>query len=53
MLAVTPEKTIMYNGGLANRHFTGGVDESELGERMPGDVDRMNKERAERGLPPR
>ena len=53
MLAVTPEKRIMYNGGLANRHFTGGVDESELGERMAGDVDRMNKERAERGLPPR
>ena len=53
MLAVTPEKRIMYNAGLANRHFTGGVDESELGERQPGDVARMNEERAKRGLPPR
>jgi hypothetical protein len=53
ILAVTPVKRIMYNAGLAGRHFTGGVDESELGERMSGDVERMNKERAERGLPPR
>lgn len=53
ILAVTPVKKIMYNAGTANRHFTTGVDESELGERLPGDVDRMNAERAKRGLPPR
>jgi general stress protein 26 len=53
ILAVTPEKRIMYNAGLASRHFTGDVKESELGERMSGDTQRMNKERAERGLPPR
>jgi len=53
ILAVTPQKRIMYNGGLAARHMGGGVDESELGERMPGDIDRMNAERAKRGLPPR
>jgi general stress protein 26 len=53
MLAVTPEKRIMYNAGLAARHMGGAVDESELGERLPGDLDRMNEERAKRGLPPR
>ncbi len=53
ILAVTPVKKIMYNAGLANRHFTTGVDESELGERQSGDTDRMNAERAKRGLDPR
>jgi len=53
ILAVTPEKRIMYNAGLANRHFSEGVDESELGKRLPADLERMNAERARRGLPPR
>jgi general stress protein 26 len=53
VLAVTPVKKIMYNGGLAGRHMAGTVDESELGERLPGDRERMNAERAKRGLPPR
>jgi hypothetical protein len=53
IIAVSPVKMIMYNGGLANRHMTTGVDESELGERKPGDIERMNAERAKRGLDPR
>jgi len=53
ILAVTPKKRIMYNAGLANRHFSEGLDESELGERLPGDAERLNQERARRGLPPR
>ena len=53
ILAVTPEKRIMYNAGLANRHCSGGVDESQLGKRLSGDMERMNRERARRGLPPR
>jgi hypothetical protein len=52
ILAVSPVKKIMYNGGLAARHFTTGVDESELGEKLSGDVERMNQERAKRGLDP-
>ena len=53
ILAVTPVKRIMYNGGLAERHMAGTVDEKELGERLSGDRERMNAERAKRGLPPR
>ena len=52
VLKVTPVKRIMYNAGLANRHFTTGVDESELGERLSGDTERLNKEREKRGLDP-
>lgn len=52
ILAVTPVKKIMYNAGTAARHFTTGVDESELGEKLSGDVERMEKERARRGLDP-
>jgi hypothetical protein len=43
----------MYNGGLANRHMAGTVTEEELGERLEGDAERMNRERAKRGLEPR
>ena len=53
VLAVTPVKKIMYNGGLANRHIAGQADESELGERLDSDAKRMNEERAKRGLDPR
>lgn len=53
VLAVTPTKKIMYNGTNAGRHMAGTIDESELGERMAVDVDRMNKLRAEKGLEPR
>lgn len=53
MLAVTPVKRIMYNAGLANRHLAGAVSEEELGARLEGDRERMNRERARRGLPPR
>ena len=53
LLAVTPVKKIMYNGGLANRHMMGTVDESELGERLESDAVRMNEERESRGLEPR
>jgi general stress protein 26 len=53
MLAVTPEKRIMYNAATAGKHMAGTAQESELGERLGGDTDRMNKEREKRGLPPR
>lgn len=53
VLSVTPVKRIMYNAGLANRHIAGTVEESELGERLESDRDRMNKEREARGLEPR
>ncbi|MGE0668760.1 MAG: pyridoxamine 5'-phosphate oxidase family protein [Sphingomonadales bacterium] len=53
ILAVTPEKMIMYNGGMAGKHMAGTVSEDELGERLSGDKERMNEARAKRGLPPR
>ncbi len=53
MLAITPVKKIMYNGKKAQAHMAGAISEDELGERLPVDQDRMNKERAQRGLPPR
>jgi len=52
ILAVSPEKRIMYNAGLANRHSRGGVDESELGEPLSADRERLDVERIKRGLPP-
>ena len=53
ILAVTPVKKIMYNGGKAQAHMAGTISEDELGERLPVDKERMNRERARRGLPPR
>ena len=53
ILAITPEKRIMYNSKTANAHLFGKVDEKALGERLSGDAERMNRERARRGLPPR
>lgn len=53
ILAVTPTKKIMYNGKTAGQHMAGTIDEDDLGERLPGDVERMNKLREEKGLPPR
>ena len=53
ILAVTPVKKIMYNGGKAQAHMAGAISEDELGERLPVDRERMNQERARRGLPPR
>ncbi len=53
VLSVTPVKRIMYNAGLADRHIAGTVEESELGQRLESDRDRMNREREARGLPPR
>ena len=53
ILAVTPTKKIMYNSKNAGAHMIGAVDEADLGERLPGDVERMNKLRADKGLPPR
>jgi general stress protein 26 len=50
ILAVTPEKSIMYNAALAERHMAGTVSEEELGERLESDRERMNRERAKRGL---
>ena len=53
ILAVTPEKRIMYNGTKAAAHMAGTISEDELGERLPVDQERMNAERAKRGLDPR
>ena len=53
VLAVTPEKKIMYNAALAGRHMAGTVSEAELGARLESDRVRMTKERATRGLKPR
>ena len=53
ILAVSVEKMIMYNGGKAGQHMAGTISEEELGERLSGDRERMNAERAKRGLPPR
>lgn len=53
ILSVTPEKKIMYNAGKAGQHMAGTLEEDELGERLQSDADRMNKERARRGLKPR
>ena len=53
ILAVTPVKKIMYNGATANRHMQGTISEDELGERLESDRERMNRERARRGLDPR
>ena len=53
VLAVTPTKKIMYNGKTAGAHMAGVADEADLGERLPVDIERMNKLRAEKGLEPR
>jgi hypothetical protein len=53
VLAVTPVKKIMYNGKTAGAHMAGTVDESELGERLESDRERMNRERKAKGLDPR
>ena len=53
IIAVTPTKKIMYNGATAARHMAGTVSEEELGERLESDKQRMNRERAARGLDPR
>ncbi|NQX89136.1 MAG: hypothetical protein HRT77_10785 [Halioglobus sp.] len=53
ILSVTPVKRIMYNAGLANKHIAGTANNSELGERLSSDAQRMNKERQRRGMKPR
>ncbi len=53
ILAVTPVKKIMYNGKTAGAHMAGTAAESDLGERLESDLERMNKERERRGLDPR
>lgn len=53
IVAVSPVKKIMYNGKTAGAHMAGTASEDDLGERLESDLDRMNKERARRGLEPR
>lgn len=53
ILAITPEKKIMYNSRTADRHVAGTITDEELGDRLPSDAVRMNAERARRGLDPR
>lgn len=50
ILAVTPVKRIMYNANTANKHIAGTATEEELGERLSSDAQRMNAERAKKGL---
>ena len=50
VLAVTPGKRIMYNAGLAERHMAGTVDETELGQRLASDTERMERERKNRNM---
>ncbi|MEP1472693.1 MAG: hypothetical protein ABJK20_12310 [Halieaceae bacterium] len=50
VLAVTPEKRIMYNAGLAERHMAGTVDDTELGERLASDTARIDRERKTRAI---
>ena len=53
ILEITPEKQIMYNARLAFAHMAGTAAEEDLGARLSSDAERMNDERARRGLPPR
>ena len=53
VLSITPVKKIMYNGKTAGAHMAGTIDEMELGPRLSGDTERMNRERARKGLAPR
>ena len=53
ILAVTPEKKIMYNGKTAGDHIAGNISDDQLGERLDSDAERMNKFREARGLEPR
>ncbi len=53
ILAITPVKKIMYNSKNAQLHMAGAISEDDLGERLPVDRERMNAERAKRGLAPR
>jgi general stress protein 26 len=53
IVAITPEKKIMYNATKANAHMFGKIEEKEPGERRSSDAERMNRERARRGLAPR
>jgi hypothetical protein len=52
ILAITPEKRIMYNGTKANRHVAGTISEEELGEPMESAALRMTAERIRRGIDP-
>ncbi len=53
VLSVTPVKKIMYNGKLAQGHMAGSIEEKDLGPRLGADAERMNRERARKGLAPR
>jgi hypothetical protein len=53
ILAITPEKKIMYNGKTAGAHMAGTASEADLGPRLGADAERMNVERKKLGLPPR
>jgi hypothetical protein len=53
ILAITPEKKIMYNGKTAGAHMAGTAAESDLGPRLGADAERMNAERKKLGLAPR
>ena len=53
ILAITPEKKIMYNSRTANAHLFGKIEEEALGARLDSDAERMNRERRRRGLAPR
>lgn len=53
ILAITPVKKIMYNAKTAGGHMAGTLEEKDLGPRLGADAERMNRERARKGLEPR
>ena len=53
ILEVVPEKWITYDAEKAGRDMAGQLPEEEKTARQSGDAERMNRERAKRGLPPR
>lgn len=53
ILAISPVKKIMYNGRTAGMHMAGTIADEDLGPRLESDQERMNRERARRGLAPR
>ncbi len=53
VLEIIPEKWITFDADKSARHRAGTLEESELGPLLSADAERMNIERAKRGLPPR
>ncbi len=53
IIEVVPEKWITFDADKSARHRAGTISDEELGPMLSSDIERMNKEREKRGLPPR